>query len=108
MMRARSRIPASDSIGRGTGSTPGAESYSREPSPRSTEAAGVSPFLAGTAIIGLAATGSKLLLILALFCVGLEINRQTLRQLRGAAVLQGLLLWLVVAPLSLLLVLKFS
>ncbi len=71
-------------------------------------AAGVSPFLAGTAIIGLAATGSKLLLILALFCVGLEINRQTLRQLRGAAVLQGLLLWLLVAPLSLLLVLKFS
>ena len=41
---------------------------------------------------------------IALFFIGTEISRATLRELRGAVLVQGLLLWLVVAPLTLLLI----
>ena len=47
---------------------------------------------------------SKLLLVLALGMIGLDIDRETLSQLSAGAVLYGSLLWLIVAPLSLLLV----
>ncbi|MGB0692576.1 MAG: YeiH family protein [Pseudomonadales bacterium] len=44
---------------------------------------------------------SKALLVLALYCIGTDITRDTLSQLRGPAVLHGLLLWLLVVPLTL-------
>ena len=44
---------------------------------------------------------SKALLVIALFCIGSEITRETLKQLRGTLVVQGLLLWGVVVPLTL-------
>ena len=47
---------------------------------------------------------SKLLLVVALFLVGLEINRTTLRAMRGRAALFAVVLWLLVAPASLLLI----
>ena len=49
----------------------------------------------------LVTNSSKVLLVLALFCIGGEISRETLRHLRGREVLQGLLLWLFVLPLTL-------
>ena len=48
---------------------------------------------------------SKLLLVVALAMVGLDIDRATLRSLSPKGVLFGVLLWLIVAPVSLLLVL---
>jgi len=45
---------------------------------------------------------SKALLVCALFLVGTELTRATLRRIRGPTLWQGLLLWLTVAPLSLL------
>lgn len=47
---------------------------------------------------------SKSLLVVALFCIGTEINRSTLKELRGAVLLHGLLLWALVVPLVLWLV----
>ncbi|MEP4149224.1 MAG: putative sulfate exporter family transporter [Halioglobus sp.] len=47
---------------------------------------------------------SKSLLVSALFCIGTEINRSTLKELRGAVLLHGLLLWALVVPLVLWLV----
>lgn len=44
---------------------------------------------------------SKALLVLALYCIGSNITRTTLRQFRGAAVLHGLLLWALVVPATL-------
>ena len=44
---------------------------------------------------------SEALLVFALFCIGTDISRKTLRQLRGSTVIQGLILWLLVAPLTL-------
>ncbi|MCZ6459976.1 MAG: putative sulfate exporter family transporter, partial [Gammaproteobacteria bacterium] len=49
-----------------------------------------------------AAVTSKALLVCALFLVGTELTRDTLGRIRGPTLWQGLLLWLTVAPLSLL------
>ena len=49
-----------------------------------------------------ASVTSKALLVCALFLVGTELTRATLRRIRGPTLWQGLLLWLTVAPLSLL------
>lgn len=51
-----------------------------------------------------ASAASKFLLVAALYCIGTEINRQTVRQLRGTPVLHALLLWAVVVPSTLALV----
>jgi len=45
---------------------------------------------------------SKALLVAALFLVGTEITRATLRKIHGRVVWQAIILWLAVAPLSLL------
>ncbi len=47
---------------------------------------------------------SKALLVLALFCIGTEINRETVKRLRGQTLLHGLLLWFMVVPVTLLVV----
>ncbi len=52
-------------------------------------------------VTALAATGSKALLIGALFFVGTEITRTTIAQLRGRVVWQALLLWALVVPATL-------
>ena len=51
-----------------------------------------------------ASTVSKCFLVLALLLIGSEISRQTLRQLRGRVLVQALSLWLLVVPLTLVLV----
>lgn len=71
-------------------------------------AAMISPFLVETPVIGMAAAVSKALLSVALFCIGMDISRETLRQLRGAALLQGLLLWALVVPATLVIALQFG
>jgi len=55
-------------------------------------------------IVGGASMASKLLLVIALFCIGTEISRNTLRELRGTVLVHGLLLWALVVPLTLLMV----
>lgn len=50
---------------------------------------------------------SKLLLVCALFLVGCELTRSTLRRIRGRTFWLGILLWLAVAPLSLLAIRQF-
>ncbi len=54
-------------------------------------------------VISLASAACKVLLVIALFCIGTEISRSTLRQLRGTVLVHGLLLWALVVPLTLLL-----
>ena len=49
---------------------------------------------------------SKLLLVVALFCIGTEISRQTLSSLRGKVLIHGVLLWLTVVPLTLAMVIN--
>ena len=49
-----------------------------------------------------AAHASKALLVCALFLVGCELNRSTLKLMRGRILAHGVLLWLAVAPLTLL------
>ena len=71
-------------------------------------AAAISPLFADTVVIPAASMLSKALLSLALLCIGMEMNRQTLRQLRGAALLQGVLLWMLVVPVTLALALNFG
>ena len=56
------------------------------------------------AVIGGASMACKVLLVVALFCIGTEISRNTLRQLRGTVLLHGLLLWALVVPLTLAMV----
>ena len=51
---------------------------------------------------------SKALLVVALFCIGMDIRRETLRQLNSRVVIHALLLWALAAPTVLLLVLRFS
>ena len=51
---------------------------------------------------GIAGLLSKALLVCALFLVGCELTRSTLRQIRGKTFWLGILLWLTVAPLTLL------
>lgn len=57
-------------------------------------------------LISAAGTTCKLLLVVALFFIGTEINRETLRGLRGSVLVHGLLLWALVVPLTLLLVIR--
>jgi len=49
---------------------------------------------------------SKALLVCALFLVGCELTRATLRQIRGKTFWLGIVLWLTVAPLTLLIILQ--
>lgn len=55
-------------------------------------------------VVSAASSASKVLLVIALFCIGTEISRNTLRALRGTVLLHGLLLWALVVPLTLLMV----
>ena len=55
-------------------------------------------------LVSAASVASKSLLVLALLCIGTEITRATLKELRGAVLVQGLLLWAIVVPVSLLLI----
>jgi uncharacterized integral membrane protein (TIGR00698 family) len=55
-------------------------------------------------VVSSASMASKSLLVVALFCIGTEISRATLRELRGAVLIHGLLLWALVVPLTLLMV----
>ena len=57
-----------------------------------------------TQVVGGASMASKALLVVALLCIGTEITRATLKELRGAVLIQGLLLWAIVVPVSLLLI----
>ena len=47
-------------------------------------------------------------LVLALFCLGAEINRETLLRLRGRVLAAGLLLWAIVLPTTLMAVLALT
>ena len=53
------------------------------------------------AVISAASVLSKALFVVALYCIGTEIRRSTLRELRGSVLLHGLLLWGLVVPLTL-------
>lgn len=44
---------------------------------------------------------SKSLLVVALFCIGTELTRETLGAIRGRVLWQGLLLWAIVVPATL-------
>jgi len=55
-------------------------------------------------LVDAASTTSKMLLVVALFFIGTEISRETLRGLRGSVLVHGLLLWAIVVPLTLLVV----
>lgn len=61
--------------------------------------------LPATFLIG-ASTASKVLLVVALFCIGTEISREILAGLRGKFLFQGVLLWALVVPLALLAVMR--
>jgi uncharacterized integral membrane protein (TIGR00698 family) len=56
------------------------------------------------ALPGIAGLASKSLLVLALFLIGTEINRKTLRRLKGRVLAQALLLWMLVVPTTLFMV----
>jgi len=58
-----------------------------------------------SSVIEVATIASKLLLVVALYCIGSEITRRTLKKLRGTVLVQGLVLWALVVPLTLMLVL---
>ena len=45
---------------------------------------------------------SKTLLVVALFCIGSEIKRETLQNLKGITVIHGVLIWCIFAPLTLM------
>ena len=51
---------------------------------------------------------SKALLVCALFFIGSQINRSTLKNLRGAALAHGVLLWVLVVPATLWLILHLT
>jgi uncharacterized integral membrane protein (TIGR00698 family) len=59
-------------------------------------------------VVATAGAVSKVLLVIALFLVGTELTRSTVRQIRGRVLWLGLGLWLVVAPATLLLVLYLT
>jgi len=59
-----------------------------------------------TVVVSGASLASKSLLVVALFCIGTEINRATLKGLRGAVLLHGLLLWALAVPLVLFIVIR--
>ncbi len=50
---------------------------------------------------------SKALLVIALYCIGSDISRSTLRRFRGAPVIHGTLLWVLVSPITLAVVYYF-
>jgi uncharacterized membrane protein YadS len=56
--------------------------------------------LPGSVVNGAGAL-SKWLLVVALFLVGTELTRTTVRQIRGRVLGQALVLWVVVAPVTL-------
>lgn len=56
-------------------------------------------------LVGYIGLTSKVLLVIALAMIGLEINRQTLSQMSMRSVVLGIGLWIIVAPIALLLVL---
>jgi uncharacterized integral membrane protein (TIGR00698 family) len=56
-------------------------------------------------LVGYIGLTSKVLLVIALAMIGLEINRQTLSQMSMRSVVLGIGLWVIVAPIALLLVL---
>lgn len=56
-------------------------------------------------LVGYIGLTSKVLLVIALAMIGLEINRQTLSQMSMRSVVLGVGLWVIVAPIALLLVL---
>ena len=58
------------------------------------------------ALPGIAGLASKSLLVLALFLIGTEINRQTLRRLKGRVLVQALMLWMLVVPTTLFMVIS--
>lgn len=60
------------------------------------------------AVVSAAATISKILLVIALFCIGTEISRSTIKGLRGMVLVHGLLLWALVVPLTLLMVTRLA
>lgn len=60
------------------------------------------------ALTTLAGSASNLLLVIALFFIGTSISRESLGLLRGKVLVQGLLLWLLVVPLTLLASLKLA
>ncbi len=59
-------------------------------------------------LVSVASQSSKALLVLALFLVGCELTRSTLRRIRGRTFWLGVLLWLTVAPLTLFLILRYN
>ena len=59
----------------------------------------------GEAVAGGIAFSSKVFLVVALGLIGLQLDRESLRQLSLSSVLLGVGLWLIVAPLALVLVL---
>ncbi len=61
-----------------------------------------------TLISDAASICSKSLLVIALFCVGSEFTRETLKSFNGAVLAQGLLLWALVIPITLLVCLQFA
>jgi uncharacterized membrane protein YadS len=68
-------------------------------------AAALAPYLdLGLGQIAVVAGVSKGLLVVALFLVGTELSRSTIRQLRGRIAWQALSLWLLVVPATLLVV----
>ena len=65
-------------------------------------------FALPVAVIDSASVLSKTLLIIALYCIGTEISRQTLMDLRGRVLFHGLLLWALVVPLTLAMVINLA
>ena len=57
-------------------------------------------------ILAQAKAGSHLLLIVALFCIGMEIRRSTLTSLNGRAIWLSVSLWLIVLPATLVVALS--
>ena len=53
-------------------------------------------------IVAHARSVSHFLLIVALFCIGMEIRRTTIASLNGRAIWMSISLWLMVLPLTLL------
>jgi len=51
---------------------------------------------------------SRALIVVALFFIGLEFTRETLRNLRGGVVCQALLLWATIVPLTLWVALRYA
>lgn len=71
-------------------------------------AAGGSVIGVPPALLSSASLASKALLVLALFLVGTELTRSTVRQIRGRVLWLGVGLWVVVAPLTLFLIVSTS